>query len=483
MLQSLVGLFCMAFLNPLSGDTRKIPDSPSRIIYKSLDWMVPRGEPYRIVLANGLTAYIAEDKNLPLISISGHVRFGQLNDPKNKSGLCTMLATMMRTGGTRKFQSDTLDALLDLYAIKAKISAGETEMQFSFSCLAEYSVFCLDILQQMLFNPIFEEKKIQKCKDLFIEDIYHRFDNPGPTLRAAYEKGMYSGSPNSRMPDIQGVRSISRNDLVTLHQSVFKTENIILAASGKFSRDTMIKQLISIFPQAKTAPDSVFPAVRICSPDKLLFIKKPISQSYVKIGLPLFKRPHPDYYAVSVLNMILGGESFTSRLGTKIRSDEGLTYSIYSNAESNYVFPGTFYIEFHTKSESTCRAISLSLSEIERLKKSGITPEELDHAKKILIDGFPSMFRNPEDIVENYSMNEYLKRPLNHFAVYPDNIKALTMKDIQAAAEKYLNSSAFTYVIVGDSAAIFKCDTSADFTLRKLCPARFADPDSILRLP
>jgi zinc protease len=214
-----------------------------------------------------------------------------------------------------------------------------------------------------------------------------------------------------------------------------------------------------------------------------LIVNKKISQSYVQFGLPLFKRPNPDYYAVSVLNMILGGESFTSRLGTKIRSDEGLTYSIYSNAESNFFYPGTFFIEFFTKSETTCRAIALSLAEVQRLKTSGITSEELEHAKRILIDGFPSMFRSPQNIVENYADNEYLKRAPDHFATYPDKINALTKSDVQAMAQKYLDPSAFTYVVVGDTSAIFKSDTIQGFSLRKLAPIKFITQDSLPSLP
>jgi zinc protease len=258
---------------------------------------------------------------------------------------------------------------------------------------------------------------------------------------------------------------------------------MVLAVSGNFSRDTMLKRLEAIFPKAGSPRDSVFPMVGVYAPEKLLFVKKTISQSYVMLGLPLFKRPHPDYYPVSVLNMILGGEGFTSRLTTKIRSDEGLTYAIGSHAESNYFFPGTFYVKFFTKTGSTSRAISLTLAEIDRLKKSGITAEELDHAKKILIDGFPSEFRRPEDIVENYAQNEYWKRPADHFAVYPDKIKAITTQDIKAVADKYLNPSAFTYVVVGDSSAILKADTVPGFSLRKLSPARFIEQDSIPALP
>jgi zinc protease len=335
----------------------------------------------------------------------------------------------------------------------------------------------------MVFHPAFEENKIKKTKDLFVEDIYHRFDNPGPVLSAAYEKALYSGKTNSRMATVASLQSITRKDLGSLHSSIFKTENMVLAVSGNFSRDTMLKRLEAIFPKAGSPRDSVFPMVGVYAPEKLLFVKKTISQSYVMLGLPLFKRPHPDYYPVSVLNMILGGEGFTSRLTTKIRSDEGLTYAIGSHAESNYFFPGTFYVKFFTKTGSTSRAISLTLAEIDRLKKSGITAEELDHAKKILIDGFPSEFRRPEDIVENYAQNEYWKRPADHFAVYPDKIKAITTQDIKAVADKYLNPSAFTYVVVGDSSAILKADTVPGFSLRKLSPARFIEQDSIPALP
>ncbi len=98
----------------LFGADNKVADSPASLSFKPLDWHVPRGEPFKTVLADGLTAYIAEDKALPLISITGYVRYGQLNDPRGKEGLCTFLAALMRTGGTQKYQSDTLDALLDL---------------------------------------------------------------------------------------------------------------------------------------------------------------------------------------------------------------------------------------------------------------------------------------------------------------------------------------------------------------------------------
>jgi predicted Zn-dependent peptidase len=479
-----IALAVLSLCSLLSAGEGKIPDSPSRLEFKPLDWKVPLGAPYRSVLPNGMTVYIAQDQTLPLVSVSGAIRYGNILDPKGKEGMCELLANIMRTGGTQKYQSDSLDALIDLYALSIKISASETRMQFSMSCLSQYLPIGLDVLTEILFHPAFEEKKVKKSVELFCEEIYHRFDNPSPILRAAYQKAMYDKGENSRLATIKSVQSITRGDLIALHQRAVRSENIVCAASGKFQKDTMALRLSAMFPKsAKPSPETAFPVVTINAPVKALIVNKKITQSYVQFGLPLFKRPDPDYYAVSVLNMILGGESFTSRLGTKIRSDEGLTYSIYSSAESNYFFPGTFFIEFFTKSETTCRAIALSLAEVEHIKKWGVTPEEIEHAKRILIDGFPSMFRSPQDIVENYCDNEYLKRPLDHFTAYPDKINAVTIGDVAAMAKKYLDPSAFTFVVVGDTAAIFKSDTIPGFSLRKLAPCKITMPDSLPTLP
>jgi predicted Zn-dependent peptidase len=480
----LISTAVLSLCSLLSAGEGKIPDSPSRLEFKPLDWKVPLGVPYRSVLHNGMTVYIAEDQTLPLVSVSGAIRYGNILDPKGKEGMCELLANIMRTGGTQKYQSDSLDALIDLYALSIKISASETRMQFSMSCLSQYLPIGLDVLTEILFHPAFEEKKVKKGMELFSEEIYHRFDNPSPILRAAYQKALYAKGENSRLSTIKSIQSITRSDLIALHQKAVRSENMICAASGKFQKDTMALRLSTMFPKsAKPSPETAFPAVTISAPVKALIVNKKITQSYVQFGLPLFKRPDPDYYAVSVLNMILGGESFTSRLGTKIRSDEGLTYSIYSSAESNYFFPGTFFIEFFTKSETTSRAIALGLAEVEHIKKWGVTPEEIEHAKRILIDGFPSMFRSPQDIVENYCDNEYLKRPLDHFATYPDKINAVTIGDVAAMAKKYLDPSAFTFVVVGDTAAIFKSDTIPGFSLRKLAPCKITVPDSLPTLP
>ena len=462
--------------------TATIPDHPSKLTYDSLKWTVPLGDPYRYELNNGCIAYIAEDDHLPLVKITAYVRYGALLDPKGKEGLSTLLATMLRSGGTKKFPADTLDDLIDLLALNLGFSAGESQFTFTGSFLSDYCDNAFNIMEELFFHPAFDEKKLEKERKLLLESIKYRFDNPGPTLGMAFEKCMYPGQPSSRLLSDASIKNITRDDIIALHTSIFSPGNIIFCISGAFNRDSMKIRLENFF---KTAPSgghaAAFPKITINRQPTYLLVHKEISQAYVRLGLPLFQRPHPDFYAISVLNLILGGDGFTARLGKKVRSDAGLTYSIYSDAESNYTYPAAFYINFFTKNATFAQAVTLCFAEVRQIIKEGVTDEELVNAKSSLISELPSMFRSPDDIVSTYGWNEYYHRTPDHFRVYPEKIKAITRDDILRVARQYLNVDSMTITVVGDSTALLH-EKSDDFSLAgKKCTTIV--PDRIPTLP
>ena len=461
---------------------KSIPSHPIKLKYDPLKWTVPLGEKYRVQLKNGLTAYVATDSLLPLVQITGYVKYGSLLDPSGKEGLSDLLTNLMRSGGTQKYPADTLDELIDMLAMNIGLSADESQLKFSASFLAEYTSEALDILQQILFHPAFEEKKLEKERKIFLQSIQHRFDNPGPILDAAYHKVMYSGGIPGKLTTSKSIKAITRKNLIDLHKKIFSSRNIILSAAGSFERKTMLSHLEEIFPPGGASiSDSTFPDIKIKTAIKSLVVQKQISQAYVRLGLPLFRRPHPDYYTMSVLNLILGGGGFTSRLGTKIRSDAGLTYSIYSHAESNYTYPATFYIDFYTKNASFTKAVLLTIEEVRKLVSDGITDEELANAKSTLISELPSMFRSPFDIVSTYAWNEYYGRSPDHFKTYTDKIKAVTRDDISRVAKQYLVPENFTYTVVGDTSALMK-QGDKEFSLSKI-KSKTVTTDSLTLMP
>jgi predicted Zn-dependent peptidase len=468
----------LAFGKPLTA----IPAHPDKIKYSNLNWEVPLGEPYRQVLDNGLKVYIATDSSLPLYQISGFIQCGTLLDPEGKEGLTSLMTTMLLSGGTKKYNPDTLDKLIDQLALKFSFNSGKGSVTFSLSFLSEFQDSAFDIMEQVFFHPEFDQKKLDKTKSIYIESIRHRFDNPGPTLDAAYQKTMYASSTAGRFTTEKSIQSITRDDLIQFHKSYFLTNNIILSIAGNFDKNTITKKLEKIFPKSNKSPAVIFPEITNKSDLKTLIIHKPISQMYVRIGLPLFKRPNDDYYAMSLLNMILGDGGFASRLVTKIRSDEGLTYSIHSVTESNYTYPGTFYISFFTKIASFSRACELTLKEVEKILDSSVTAKELADAKSGLIGELPSMFRSPYDIVSTYAWNEYFGRSPDHFKKYESELNKISRDDILRVAKKYLKMDQMTFTVVGDSSAILKSGTP-QFNISNLKPQKVITAEQIVNLP
>ena len=454
-----------------AGEKTKKPAHPSLLSYNKLDWIIPEGKDSRIVLKNGVRLYIAEDKNLPLISMGVIIRSGSLLDTKGKEGLSSLFSVLMRRGGADGYLPSELDELLDRYSIKIGFNTDNDSLVLSAEFLSEYSETAFSVIEKMLFKPSFDAKVLEKEKSIASEYVKYRFDNPENLLEAAYIKAMYSGSVISALSDDKSIASVNRKDLTDYHSSVIKNENMIVYISGNFDKKVMTEKIEKIFSSNnnKSVIRSDFPPVNLNSPNKCLIIDKKISQSYIRMGLPFIKRPHPDYYALSLAGIILGGGGFTSRLGSSVRSDAGLTYSIYSHAESNYTFPGTFYVDFFTKNETSAKAVSLCLYEINKFLKDGITDSELESAKNMLIETLPSFFRSPGDIVSTYARNEYNGNPDNHYTSYPDKIRALSKNDVTDAAKKYIKPENFIYVIVGDSAEVMKAKEK-DFSFIKFSP-------------
>jgi zinc protease len=454
------------------------PAHPSRLTYPSLQWDIPDGTRYRDTLSNGLIAYIAADTALPLVHMSVFIRYGSLHDPADKSGLSYLTARLMRTGGTEAYPADSLDRRIDFIAMNTSFSAGETLLRFDFSFLSRFSDTALAIIDQLLFHPVFDTKKIAEEKRIYATTLQNRFQNPEPTLSAAYKKALYPGSPVSAFATQRSIDTITRNDMVSLHDSIARTTNMIVAMAGDFSPADMQARLSALFPADTgvfTPPD---PAAFAPSPEHTcLIVHKPVSQAFVRMGIPMLRRPHEDYYDLSLLNMILGGNAFSSRLMSEIRSDRGLTYSIYSHAGSNYVYPSTFFIGFHCKPDNTQQVIELTRQEIRKLQQNLVDADELSRAKDVLVKQLPSMFRSAKDVVNNYARSQYYGRDDGHFMRYPQRLDSVSVYDIQRVARKYCPVDSLTCVIVGDTAQLLHNEFIQDLQ------PRITDTDSLVSLP
>jgi zinc protease len=277
----------------------------------------------------------------------------------------------------------------------------------------------------------------------------------------------------NRLATEASVMAITREDLVAFHARYFEPANMIAAVSGSFSRPDMIRRLEAAFgswPSKRMIVPAIPSGIEPTAPG-LYRVQKDVNQGRFSMGIPTVKRDNPDIYALEVMNEILGGSDFTSRIMKRVRSDEGLAYSAASALSFGAWYPGRFRALFQSKSRSVPYAASLVIEEIRRIRETPVTDEEMRTIKNSLIQTFPSAFGTKAQSMALFAADEYSRRDPTFWATYRDRIKAVTPADVQRVARTYLVPEKMVMLVVGDQKEIDLGDPKHDVKLSALAPA------------
>jgi predicted Zn-dependent peptidase len=435
----------------------QIPAHPDALVFEPLAYTPPRAADHRVVLKNGMVVFIAEDPTLPLVDIVLTVRTGGYLDPPGREGLAGLTGTLIRTGGTRTMTAEQLDERLDFLAARASTTIGETAGTASLNCLAENLDDSLKVFVEMLKEPRFQEDRLELAREQTLQEMGRRNDDPEDIERREWGLLLYGeGKPPNRFSTEASIRSISRDDLMAFHRRYFHPAGMIAAVSGAFSRAEMIRKLEAAFsgwpgsrPQVPPVPSEIATAVA-----GLYRVQKEVPQGRVSIGLPAVKRDSPDIYALEVMNEILGGSGFVSRITRTVRSNEGLAYSAGSALRFGIYYPGAFRALFQSKSRTVPWATQLVLEEIKKIRDEPVTAEELDTIKRSLIETFPSNFDSKAKSMALFAADEYTRRDPAFWTTYRDRIRAVTAADVQRVARQYLQPEKLIVLVVGDQKEI-----------------------------
>jgi len=240
--------------------------------------------------------------------------------------------------------------------------------------------------------------------------------------------------------------------MAAFHARYFHPNNIVLAVSGDITRQDLRKKLERAFGDWKKASVE-FPPVPELSPKiekKVLFAQKDVSQSVIRMGHLGIEKSNPDLYAIKVMDFILGGNGFNSRMMMEIRNNQGLAYNAASYFDVGRRYPGLFLAETETKNETTARAIRLMLDIIGDVTKEPVKDGEIALAKESIINSFVFGFTKTDIIVNQRARLEFYGYPDGYLENYRTNIARVTKDDILRAAKKYLHPDAMTLVVVGD---------------------------------
>jgi predicted Zn-dependent peptidase len=450
-----------------------IPDSPDKLVFKPLAYTPPRAADHRVVLKNGMVVFIAEDPTLPLIDIALTVRTGSYLDPAGQEGLAALTGSLIRSGGTRTLTAEQLDERLDFLAARVSTSIGETAGTATLNCLAENLDDSLKLFVEMLEEPRFQEDRLALAKEQALQEMSRRNDDPEDIERREWNVLLYGeGRAANRFTTEASIGSVARGDLVAFHRRYFHPAGMIAAVSGAFSRPEMIRKLEAAFAGWPGSPPQVPPVpadVATAAPG-LYRIEKEVPQGRVSIGLPTVRRGSPDVYALEVMNEILGGGGFVSRITRTVRSNEGLAYSAGSAIRFGVYYAGAFRALFQSKSRTVAYATQLVLDEIQKMREQPVTPEELDTIKHSLVETFPSNFDSKAKTVALFAADEYTRRDPTFWQTYRDRIQAVIAADVQRVARQHLRPEKLLVVVVGDQKEIDIGDGKHRVDLAALAP-------------
>ncbi len=409
----------------------------------------------KTVLENGLTVYLLEDHELPVINAVARLGAGEYLVPDEKVGLGNLTAAVMRTGGTDKLTGDQVDSVLEGVGGSIELSMRSTNGTANMNILSDYSDLGLSLLAGIFRHPAFAQDKIDLEKTSQRSAISRRNDEAMDICIRQFRKIIYGkDSPYARHTEYSTIDNVTRDDLVAFHDKYITPENVMLAVWGDFNRDAMlakIKKYFGDWPKGSgRVPD--LPKVTYDFKPGVHYVQKDnINQTKMMIGHIGGYLSDPDYFAMVVMNNILGG-SFGSRLFNDVRSKQGLAYAVGGSYTSNIAYPGIYYNYCYTKSETTVKAVKSIINEIKMMQTNPPTPEELKTGKDSYLNSFVFNFEDKGDIITRMMEYDYFGFPNDFLYKEKENIEKVTAQDVMAVAQKRLHPEALQIVVVGKGA-------------------------------
>lgn len=406
----------------------------------------------RELLSNNMVLLHAERKALPMVTVVMAVRAGSIAEPADKAGLAYLTAALLNEG-TAKRTSREISEAIEFVGGSLSSSAGQDYATISLSILKKDVGLGFDLLSDIVMNPAFNEDEIRRKKRITRNWLIQQNEEPGAVASIAFSKAVFGEHPYARQVQgtIESLDSISRQDIINFHNAFFAPNNTIMSVVGDISRDELRSLLEKHLGkwQQKTVAAADLPAVRAADKPTVIKINRDLVQANIIFGHVGISRDNPDYYAVSVMNYILGGGGFVSRLMDNIRDNKGLAYDVHSFFAANR-YGGSFRAGLQTKNESAHIAIDEVIREIERIRTEPVRDKELQDAKSYLTGSFPLRIDSNSKIAGFVLAVEFNSLGLDYVDKYPSLINAVTKEDILRVARKYLDTKNYVLVVVGN---------------------------------
>jgi zinc protease len=416
----------------------------------------PRRQVTRFTLDNGISVIVQENHATPTVALRASIPAGALTEPRDRPGLAGITAAMLSRGTEQRNALAFATALED---VGASLGAGADTLVTSITGRALTRDFdlVLDLFAEMLRQPAFPTADLERLKGETLAGIAQSKTNPDRVAGRAFDRAVYPADhplrPETFEESETAVAALTRDDLVAFHRRQYGPDRMIVVVAGDVTPDRVreaVEKRLGDWPRNPAAQSILPPDLPLQAAPVALEMPVPDrSQTAILWGhAGGLRRSDADFYATSVMSLVLSGGGLTSRLGTSIREDQGLAYSVYGYFDAS-LYPGPFRVGLGTNPANAKKALAALDAEIRRLLRDGVTRREVDEAVAYLTGRFPLRLETNAGIAEILWAMEFFNLGTDYVDRYAGYYQAVTVPQVNEAARTHLHPDQVTVVVAG----------------------------------
>ena len=399
----------------------------------------------------GISAWLVEDRSNPIISVRFAWKGGAALDPTGRAGLANMVSGLIDEGAG-DLDSQAFQGELDKHSVSLSFRAGKDSFGGELTMLTEKADEAWRLLRLAVTEPRFDEEPVARIRGQILADLRQQVEDPGAVAGREMFEVLFPGHPyaSPTQGTIESVGSVTTDDLRTFVQTRLARENLYVGVVGDIDAEMLKVALDEVFgslPETSTvgAVSDIDPPIQ----GSLKVVQKAVPQSSVLFAQPGPDRHDEDFFPLYVMNYVLGGGGFTSRLYTEVREERGLAYSVYSYI-SPYDHASIISGGAGTANARVGETIAVVRDVWARMARDGISAEELNDAKTFLTGSYPLRFTSSGNVAEMLVGLQLDELGSDYFDIRNDLIEAVTLEQVNDATKRWLDPDSLTFIVVGE---------------------------------
>lgn len=406
----------------------------------------------------GIKAWLVEDHSIPFSALELRFRGGTSLDAPGKRGAVYLMGGLLEEG-SGELRAQEYARALEALAASFSYDADKDTMSISATFLSENRDEAVELLRQTIQEPRFDQDALDRVRAQVLVGLKSDLADPNAIAGETFAKLAFGDHPygTNGKGTVESVSALTRQDMFAAHEAVFARDRLYVSAVGDITPEQLgeiLDALLGNLP-AEGAPMAAPTEVLLTGGTTVVPFATP--QSVALFGQKGLDRHDEDFFAAYVLNQILGGGSFETRLMDEVRTKRGLTYGVYS-----YLVPrdlaSTYMGSFASANEKMAEAVGVVRDQWLKTAEEGVTPEELQDAKTYLTGAYPLRFNGNGPIASILVGMQMDGLPRDYVVTRNDKIDAVTLEDVNRVAQELLDPEGLRFVVVGEPEGLKSTD-------------------------